>query len=378
MKRKTVLMMTTGILTLAMLAGCGKTAEQGAASGVDAGEQTKEQTEQIVETAEAEEEERLSPFDADLALYDPILQTLTKDSYFAFADMSKDHDAMLVATPDVIYDNGDGTTAASEASVYGIDQNGEPKWYGYVAGGGTATPLAAIDGTLFYGGHDYMNKVHIDEASSEMITEEGEFFDEYEKAVTLAFFPMPEGVGLDVNIDEGDAMGMGPTDFVQDQSGRLEFKDYDDLISCLKSGQGYAKIKLEGSDEEVLAMTEKLNADGTTSEAVLYTMKDGAPWQMGYVTGTTEQDLVRLEDGLIYAGDEKNYDVWCITPDGTGLMMRAAVYEDTSSGTATYGGFIRSSNDFDSTEDYTGDADAFAALIKERDSKPAITFTAVK
>ena len=36
---------------------------------------------------------------------------------------------------------------------------------------------------------------------------------------------------------------------MQNQAGRVEFKDYDDIISSLKSGQGYAKIKLTGSDE---------------------------------------------------------------------------------------------------------------------------------
>jgi hypothetical protein len=32
-----------------------------------------------------------------------------------------------------------------------------------------------------------MNKVHIDESKSEMVVEEGEFFDEYEKAVHVVF-----------------------------------------------------------------------------------------------------------------------------------------------------------------------------------------------
>ena len=34
-----------------------------------------------------------------------------------------------------------------------------------------------------------MNKIHIEEATSEMITEEGEYFDEYDEAVVVAFNP---------------------------------------------------------------------------------------------------------------------------------------------------------------------------------------------
>ncbi len=169
MKRKAAVLLGL-IMTVSMIAGCGNAA-------ADVPVVTPEET---------------KPSAVELALesYDTVITSLSADSWYAFADMDKDHDALLVAKKDFVFDNGDGTMAATEATVYGYDQNGRIKEYGYVAGGGTATPLAAKDSTLFYGGRDYMNKVHIEEASSEMVTEEGAFFDEYENAVVIAFTPV--------------------------------------------------------------------------------------------------------------------------------------------------------------------------------------------
>ena len=116
------------------------------------------------------------------------LQYLGDDAYYAYADMDELNDALLVTTSDYVFDDGD-IKAATEASVFGYDKNGMIVEYGYVAGGGTATPLACKDSILFYGGHNYMNKVHIDENAGEMITDEGEYFDEYDDAVTVNFNP---------------------------------------------------------------------------------------------------------------------------------------------------------------------------------------------
>ena len=123
----------------------------------------------------------------DVYDYDTIIGYLAEDSYYAYADMDELKDALLVTTSDMVYDIGDGTMAASEATVFGYDKEGKIVEYGYVAGGGTATPLACKDSILFYGGRDYMNKVHIDENAGEMIIDEGEYFDEYEDAIVVEF-----------------------------------------------------------------------------------------------------------------------------------------------------------------------------------------------
>ncbi|MBR1630204.1 MAG: hypothetical protein IJ679_13225 [Lachnospiraceae bacterium] len=123
----------------------------------------------------------------DVYDFDTIIDALSEDSYYAFADMDETNDALLVTSSDLVFDNGDGTMAATEATVYGYDNNHHIIEYGLVAGGGTATPLACKDHELFYGGHNYMNKVHIDEENAELITDEGEYFDEYDEAIVVEF-----------------------------------------------------------------------------------------------------------------------------------------------------------------------------------------------
>ena len=134
----------------------------------------------VTETEDAD----ASVIEKNMLDFDPVIATLFADQYYAFADMDKNHDALLLAEKDAVFDNGDGTMAATEAKIFGIDKDGKIKEYGSVAGG-TASPLACKDGQLFYGGHNYMNKVHIE--NDELITDEGEYFDEYEDATVVAF-----------------------------------------------------------------------------------------------------------------------------------------------------------------------------------------------
>ena len=123
----------------------------------------------------------------DIYDFDTIIDALSEDSYYAYADMDELNDAILITNSDLVFDNGDGKMAATEATVYGYDDTHKIIEYGYVAGGGTATPLACKNHELFCGGRDYMNKVHIDEDSAELITDEGEYFDEYEDAIVIEF-----------------------------------------------------------------------------------------------------------------------------------------------------------------------------------------------
>lgn len=121
--------------------------------------------------------------------FDTIIDMLSEDYYYAYADMSEFGDALLITGSDKVFDNGDGTMAATEATVYGYGLNANIVELGSVAGGGTATPLACKDHEIFYGGHNYMNKVHIDMATFELFTDEGEYFDEYEDATVVEFKP---------------------------------------------------------------------------------------------------------------------------------------------------------------------------------------------
>ena len=179
--------------------------------------------------------------------------------------------------------------------------------------------------------------------------------------------------------EDNEAFGYGPTDFVQFQSGRTEFKDYEDVISCLTSGQGYTYVKIKGYDGDILALAELVfEADHSTDEVTLYCMKDGVPYSMGSIIGNGSAYPIRLADGIVYAGDNHRYESYFINPDGNGIMMKDYVDDGVNDGTGEFTGFLRESNDFDHDTDFTGSQKDFEAMLSDRESKPVIEFTVVK
>ena len=128
------------------------------------------------------------PYEENMKSYTSVIESLPEGSYYAFADMSPKHDALLVT--EHVFDNMDGTLAAIEATVYCFDKDGNIKEYGQVESGGTANPLAAKDSELYCAHHLYIDKVHIDVAESKMLTVESHDFEAYGDSVVIAFRPV--------------------------------------------------------------------------------------------------------------------------------------------------------------------------------------------
>ena len=189
-----------------------------------------------------------------------------------------------------------------------------------------------------------------------------------------------EAVSEEAEVPAGEEDGYyGPEDFVQEQSGKTEFTDYEDVIANLKDGQGYAYIQVYGYDGDVLAVSDSVFlADHSAADATLYAMQDGKPKSLGIVAGNGSAYPLRLADGIIYSGDNHNYETYFMTTSGgiPGIMAKDVVY-DGIDGDGSFGGFLREDNNFDNDKDFTGGQEEFDALIKDRESKPIIEFTIV-
>ena len=169
-----------------------------------------------------------------------------------------------------------------------------------------------------------------------------------------------------------------PEDFVQNQSGVLKFKDYDEIISYLKPGQGYAYVKLDGAADDVLLITEQVfEADKTAGEASVYGIRDGVPMFMGVVTGNGSAYPIRYADGKLYGGDNHRIDTFFLVPDSMTTMQKDYVDDGVNDGSNQFSGFLRKEPVFDKDEDFTGGQKEFDALIAEREAVPAVTFTIV-
>lgn len=183
----------------------------------------------------------------------------------------------------------------------------------------------------------------------------------------------PEGSDGPVGDEEYD----GPSDFLQEQSGKTEFKDYDEIVSLLTSGQGYAYIKLKGSDDDILAITEKVADDGSASDASVYGKFEGKLQELTNVGGYGEYPL-RLDEGILYAGDADNYESYFISKEYGSIMMKDYVMRGEDDGKVEYTGFLRPTNDFDHDKNFIGGEAEFEEMIKERDLKPVLEFTKVQ
>ena len=176
----------------------------------------------------------------------------------------------------------------------------------------------------------------------------------------------------------GDEEYTGPSDFLQEQSGKTEFKDYDEIISLLKSGQGYAYLKLKGSDDDILAITEKVEDDGTAPTASVYGKFEGKLQELTNVGGYDADHPLRLADGILYAGDDDNYESYFISKEYGSLMMKDYVMRGEDEGKVEYTGFLRVTNDFDHDKNFIGGEKEFEEMVMDRDTKPAIEFTKIQ
>ncbi len=335
-------------------------------------EEAESEVEDAIKEAEAVEEEiTVDPeFMANVELYDEVVSGLTENDYVAFVDLGKENDFLITAIGDYVFDNLDEGMAATEGTLYGINADGEIVQLGTLEGGGTATPLAIKDDQLFYANHVAVTTVTVNDDISGIETVEDESFDTYDEATFIPFTSVTEC---------GDLGYYGAEDFVQMQSGKTEFTDFDDVIANLEPGQGYAKIQLYGCDVEFLAVTEQVfEADNSAAEASIYGDIGSGAFMCTLVSGNGSSYPLRLEDGIIYGGDNHTYSTYFAfeNEETVGIMQKDYVSDGDGSG--EFSGFLREENSYDNDVEFTGGQEEFDKLISEREEKPVIEFTVVE
>lgn len=178
----------------------------------------------------------------------------------------------------------------------------------------------------------------------------------------------------------GDGKGYdGYDDFVQEQAGKKEFKDFDEIIASLKEGQGYTTINLYGSDVDFLVVTDMVfQADNSAYEASLYTDIGFGPYQLTTVSGNGSAYPLRYEKGILYAGDNHEYISYFSfeNEETVGVMVKDCVTDGDAKG--EYSGFLREDNSYDNDKEFTGGREEFEKLLTEREEHPVLEFTAIK
>ncbi len=216
------------------------------------------------------------------------------------------------------------------------------------------------------------------------IEEAGYVFSFSASAPDLAGFDINEVAGSyiwDIGISDDE-----PNDFLQIQSERTEFKNYDEVISCLKKGQGYAYAELEGYDGKALIVSEKLSDDGSgnmvSNDASIYCEWNGKAEQVGLVDSISTNNPLLYGNGMICAISTEGNDYFeanTINSSNHQLLHKAYIYYSDYPGDEGYQG-VHSDNgeqpkDFSSSDEAKQYLDK---LLKEnKDNKPLV-FTVVK
>ncbi len=179
--------------------------------------------------------------------------------------------------------------------------------------------------------------------------------------------------------DDADGEFM-PSSFVEVATGKDTFESYDEIISYLKKGQGYAKIKLKGFDGEILAITESVYADNNENHSIdvsVYGKRNGAIEAYTDVYTTDKEYPLATDGNVIYACSKESYEALFASPDGDGLMVKDNIIKSED---GTYSGFTRETNSFEEadTPDFTGGENEFKEYLKKYEDAKQINFKVVE
>ena len=182
-------------------------------------------------------------------------------------------------------------------------------------------------------------------------------------------------------IADGEIPDDIPNTFVEEAAGKTEFGSYEELISYLKKGEGYAYVKLTGQEEDALVISDSLFEDSennlVSDEADIYLISDGKVRYGSVVGGRGKDYPVRAADGLIYEAGEDFVGSSFISEETHGVMYKDYVMKVTEDdGSVSYIGTLRESNDFDHDEDVDTDSDEiYEKEMGEYDAASVVVFT---
>ncbi len=200
--------------------------------------------------------------------------------------------------------------------------------------------------------------------------------------------PAEETVSADETVSQDMAMGeedmeFMPSDFLQELTHRDEFESYDEVISLLPSGSGYAYIELIGHEGEALAIAEStfddLEGHNAAIDVAVYLESDGKIKNVGNAFSMGTAYPIRCQDGILYTGGNHEYDSYFFSENG-GLMQKDYIVQEfDETGKATYYGFLRDSNSYENDKDVPEDGeDIFNEYVEASLDKEVVNFTVVE
>ena len=191
--------------------------------------------------------------------------------------------------------------------------------------------------------------------------------------------------------DEG--AGDYPSNFLEERCKKTSFESYDEIVSLLEPGEGYAYIDVMGCDEPLLVISNEFFNDGengnNTLTACPYIRKTDGTCTAGsiFTTVSTSTPIAVSDEGLVYCATHDSMSKECLgsngTPDASVMVMEYVYVEfDDAGEPSEYAGFVRAKNDLinDDIRDYEGDEakEAFENAFADYEKCTKIDFTLVE
>lgn len=180
-----------------------------------------------------------------------------------------------------------------------------------------------------------------------------------------------------------------PSNDMEVNVGKSEFESYDEIISCLSEGMGYAYVKVMGSKDDILLITCEGTydyGDGVRAaiEAYPYLLNGEGKYSCGsvLVSDGTAYPIAVNDKGMIFSGGNHEIEVSVLTSDTDtpAIMNLAYLYESfDENGNATYGGFVRDTNEVmvDGKDIEPDDGETMAEYYRMFDEAEVVNFTVI-
>lgn len=197
----------------------------------------------------------------------------------------------------------------------------------------------------------------------------------------------------DTAIAEEPAPDFMPSSFVEMQAMKETFDSFDELISYLEPGQGYAYCNIFGRDDEVLFICEESYSyeEGKMAaiDGSIYANQDGIIRNVGNVFSDGTAYPVSLDtNGYIFTGGNHRMEVGCASAEYGGYMIVKTAREEFDSEQtdadgnplSIYSGFVRENNSVskDGADIASDDASVLRGLFDEfNNNTTPIYFTIV-
>ena len=291
----------------------------------------------------------------DYDTFDEVIGYLQENEGYSYISVAG-HDGYVLAITNTTYAWDEKTNASTDVYLYGhVGYVGNKVInIGHISTGGTANPVrCSDDGILYNCNNKSYGEMKFDDADAIFFTKKIDIaFDDSGKATLSGYTSEdgnPDNESKDIGIsteEEFSALFEGIEEISPINFKLIEHASYDEVISQLPAEGGYAYVKLDGYDGDILAASDMVydwdNGVKASCNVYFYAMVNDKAVLIGdAITGGTANPVKCSEDGTLYVCNNHQYNEVKVHQDKDGnyrLYYAKSAGDENAEG--SFSGFI--------------------------------------